>query len=52
MTVSHLSVAFIPCFPAEAEYISIRLGLVCGCKGTAFSANVQYLEMVIFIFER
>ena len=26
------------------------LGLVCGCKGTDFSENMQYLEMMILFF--
>ena len=48
MTVSHLSVAFIPCFPAETEeYMSLRLGLVCECKGKYFLTNTQYLKMMI-----
>lgn len=33
------------------EYV-ILLGLVCECKGTDFSADMQYLEMMILIFDR
>ena len=41
MTVSRLSVAFIPCFPAETGIHAIPcLGLVCGCKGIDFSSNI------------
>ncbi len=36
MTVSRLSVAFIPCFSAEKKCIPFLLSLICRCKGTEF----------------
>ena len=48
MTVSHLSVALFHAFRQSRIRIIPHLPN-CGCKGTAFPANLQYLKMVIFI---